>query len=58
MVGKRKLRWFGNLIRMDRNRKPRHVWETRVEGTGGRGRPRIKWEGHMQKLVRKKGKTL
>jgi hypothetical protein len=45
-------------IRMDRNRMPRHVWETRIEGPRGKGRPRIKWEGHMQKLVRKKGKTL
>ena len=34
MDDKRKLRYFGNLIRMDRNRKPRHVWETRVEGQG------------------------
>jgi hypothetical protein len=38
MVDKRKLRWFGNLIRMNRNRKTMHVWETRVEGSGEGGR--------------------
>jgi len=43
---------------MDTNRKPRHIWETGVEGSRGRGRPRIKWKEHMQKLVRKRGKTL
>jgi len=29
---------------MDSSRKPRQVWETRVEGLEGRVRPRIEWE--------------
>ena len=42
---------------MDSNKKPRQVWETRVEGMEGRERPRIEWEERVRKLV-KKVKTL
>ena len=44
MVDRRELRWFGHLIRMDINRKPRYLWERRVEGMRGRGRARVEWE--------------
>jgi len=57
MVDKRELRWFGHLIRMDSNKKPRQVWDARVQGMWGRGRPRIKWEELVWKVT-KKGKTL
>jgi hypothetical protein len=57
MVDKRELRWFGQLIRMDSNRKPRQVWETKVEGMRRRGRPGMEWEEDMWKLMRKEGKT-
>jgi hypothetical protein len=42
---------------MDSNRKPRHVWEARVEGMEGRVRPSIEWEERMRKPMRKKEKT-
>jgi hypothetical protein len=58
MVDRIELRYFGHLIRMDSNRKPGRVWETRVEGSRGRGRPTIEWEEHVRKLVRRKGKSL
>jgi hypothetical protein len=58
MVDRRELRWCGHLIKMVGNRKPRQVWETRIEGTQGRGSPRIDWEEHMQKLTSKKGRML
>jgi len=32
IVDRRELRYFGHLIRMDSNRKPRQVWETIVQG--------------------------
>jgi hypothetical protein len=43
---------------MDSNRQPWHVWETGVEGIEGREGPRIEWEEHMRKMMRKKLKTL
>lgn len=36
MVDSKKLRWFGLLIRMDSNRKPRQVWETKLNKQGPR----------------------
>jgi len=51
MLDRRGLRWFRQLIKMDSNRKPRQVWETRVEG---RGKDRIEWQEHLgKKLTRK-----
>lgn len=58
MVDKREQRWFGHLIRIDGNRKPRQVGETNVEGMCRRARPGIEWKEHMWKLTRKKGKTV
>ena len=42
MVDRRELRWFGHLIGMDNNRKPRDLREKRVEGIQGRGRMWLK----------------
>lgn len=44
MVYRRELRWLGHLIGMDSSRKLRQVWERRVEGMQGGGRPRIEWK--------------
>jgi hypothetical protein len=52
MVDKRELRWFRDLIRMDSSKKPWQVWDTRVEGMWGRGRPSIEWEELVQKLTK------
>ena len=54
MVDKREQKWFGHLIRMDSIKKPRQVWDARVEGTWGRGRPRIEWEELVWKLTKKR----
>jgi hypothetical protein len=34
MVDRKKLRWFGHLLGMDSNRKPRQVWETELSKGG------------------------
>jgi hypothetical protein len=41
MVDRRELSWFGHLIRMDNNRKPRDLWERRDGGIQGRGMARV-----------------
>jgi hypothetical protein len=35
MVDGRELRWFGHLMRMDSNRKPRQVWVQELRGCKG-----------------------
>jgi len=47
MFDRRRLRWFGHLIRIDKNRKPRHLWERGVDGMWGRGRMSVEWEEPM-----------
>jgi len=47
MVNRRELSWFGHLIRMDNNRKPRYLWERKVKGVCGRGRVSVEWEEPM-----------
>jgi hypothetical protein len=42
LMEKRTLRWYGHAVRMDVERRPKLVLETRPEG--GRGRPRLEWE--------------
>ena len=44
-VDGRELRGLWHLIGKGRNRKLRQVWERRVEGMQGRGRPRIELKG-------------
>ena len=51
------LRLFGHINRTDESRKPEHIWEARMKGRRGRVRLRIDWDGYMEKIVNKKGKT-
>jgi hypothetical protein len=37
-IERRKLRWYGHLVRMEEDRKPRYILEARIEGKRGRGR--------------------
>jgi len=51
MVDRRELRRFGHLIRMDINRKHRHLWERSFQGIWGRGRVGVEWEEPVWKLM-------
>ena len=57
-IKKKELRWFGHLNRMDEDRIPRKVYETRTEGVKGRGRPRLEWEKYITELAKERGKRL
>jgi hypothetical protein len=45
LMEKRRLRWYGHAVRMDLERRPKLVLETRPER--GRGRPRLEWKGYV-----------
>ena len=53
-VEKRKMRWFGHIIRMDEQKPARMVWRTRAQGRNGRGRPRRKWDDGMVDILRRR----
>jgi hypothetical protein len=42
-IERRKLRWYGHLVKTAEDRKPRQILEARTEGKRGRGRPRKVW---------------
>jgi hypothetical protein len=56
LTEKRTLRWYGHAVRMDWERRPKLVLETRPEG--GRGTPRLKWEEYVERLACKRGRKL
>jgi hypothetical protein len=57
LMEKRTLRWYGHAVRMDLERKPKLVLETRPEGRR-RGRSRLEWEEYVERLARKRGRKL
>jgi hypothetical protein len=57
-IERRKLRWYGHLVRMAEDRKPRQILEARIEGKRGRGRPRKVWMDDIKEAAGRRGKTI
>jgi hypothetical protein len=53
-IEKRKLRWYGHVVRMAEDRKPRQI----LEGKRGRGRPRKVWIDDIKEAAGRRGKTI
>ena len=43
VMRKRRLEWFGHVSRRERDEDIRRVYEMRLEGSRGRGRPKQRW---------------
>jgi hypothetical protein len=57
-IERRKPRWYGQLVRMAEDRKPRQILEARIKGKRGRGRPRKVWMDDIKEAVGRRGKTI
>jgi hypothetical protein len=57
-IERRKLRWYGHLVRMAEDRKLRQILETMIEGKRGRGRPRKVWMDDIKEAAGRRGKTI
>jgi hypothetical protein len=55
---KRQLKWYGHVVRMGEDRKPKQFLEARPEGRRPRGRPRKSHEDGIEEFGRRKGKIL
>jgi len=56
-----RLEWLGNVIRMNETRSVKKIFEGKLEGRRGRGRPRLRWindvEDDLRKLSVKRWRT-
>ena len=46
----RRLEWLGHVIRMNETRCVKKIFEGKLEGRRGRGRPRLRWIDDLRKL--------
>jgi hypothetical protein len=53
----KRLRWFGHVERMPRNRLPRNISEREPEGTRRRGRPKERWIDGLRRSMTNHGRT-
>jgi hypothetical protein len=50
-----RLEWLGHVIRMDETGSVKKIFEGKLEGRRGRGRPRLRWINDMEDDLRKLG---
>jgi hypothetical protein len=51
----RRLEWLGYVIRMDETSSVKKIFEGKLEGRRGRGRPRLRWINDVEDDLRKLG---
>jgi hypothetical protein len=51
----RRLEWIGHVIRMNETRSVKEIFEGKLEGRRGRGRPRLRWIDDVEDDLRKFG---
>ena len=54
-IEKRKLKWFGHLMRMQQQRWPKRLFQWIPAGRGIRGRPRRSWYQQIKEIMDTRG---
>ena len=49
----RRLEWLGHMVRMNETRSVKKIFEGKLEGRKGRGRPRLRWMNDVEDDLRK-----
>jgi hypothetical protein len=57
-IERRKLRWYGHLVRMAEDRTPRQILQARIEGKRGTDRTRKVWMDDIKEAAGRMGKTI
>jgi len=50
-----RLEWLGHAVRMNETRSVKKIFEGKLEGRRGRGRPRLRWINDVEEDLRKLG---
>jgi len=51
----RRLEWLGHVVRMNETRCAKKIFEGKLEGRRGRGRPRLRWINDVEDGLRNLG---
>ena len=51
-IKRESLEWTENFVRMDQGRTVKKIFESNLEGSRRRGRPRLRWREKVEKDVR------
>ena len=51
----RRLEWLGHIVRMNETGSVKKIFEGKLEGRRGRGRPRLRWINDVEDDLRKLG---
>jgi len=51
----RRLEWLGHVVRMNETRAVKKIFEGKLKGRRGRGRPRLRWINDVEDDLRKLG---
>lgn len=54
-IGKQQLKWFGHLVRMNKERPVKNIWEARSMKKRNRGRPRKTWNDAVRETLERRG---
>ena len=57
-IERRKLQWYGHVMRMEEGRCPKKYLDWRPQGKRPVGRPRKRWIEGVEKAVRRRGSTM
>jgi hypothetical protein len=49
----RRLEWLGHVVRINETRSVKKIFEGKLEGRRGRGRPRLRWINDVEDELRK-----
>jgi hypothetical protein len=55
VINIRRLKWLGHVIRMNKTRSVKEIFEGKLEGRRGKGRPRLRWINDVEDDLRKLG---
>lgn len=55
IIERQELRWFGHLVRMNKERPTKRIWEAKCKKNRKRGRPKKCWNDQIAEVLQERG---